>query len=198
MIDKMFSPKGYSQPFVWFAKYNNNEMLTEFEDSGKENEFKDIDKSRLAEFGMLGRGAKLSYSVATGVFDITGKKVEFMLECEDGSAICLNGSPRQYNDVITFKSAYLDYDPATQQSENIIDGYFFGYKHSFAVNGMSIHSKIVFALPMEDTMRFGVRLVTDKSIIGKLIVFVDGAAVKELDVNLTGDEAQELEWLFIC
>lgn len=198
MIDRFLSPKGADQPFIWFASYENQELITEFEDDGRENSFYSIDKSRIKEFGLLGRKAKLFYDSNTGVFNIVGHKVEFLLELDDGKVIPLTKQPEPYNDIITYKSAYTDYNLTTKQTCSYIDAYFFGYKHSFARNdGMEIHSKIIFSLPMDDTMHFGIRLATNKDISGKLITFIDGEATNEFNIDVQKNEATEIEWPFI-
>lgn len=198
MIDRLLSPKGADQPFIWFASYGNKEILSEFEDSGKENTFYSIEKDRIKEFGILGRGAKLSHDIATGIFNIYGKKVEFLIEHENGDVISLTGQQGPYNDIITYKSAYSDFNPITNQICSFIDGYFFGYKHDFKTQDTQIYSKIIFALPMEDTMRFGIRLVTNKDITGRLMAVVDGEIITGINMTTKANEATEIEWKFVC
>jgi hypothetical protein len=197
MIDRLLSPKGADQPFIWFANYGNKEILSEFEDSGKENTFHSIEKNRIEEFGILGRGAKLSHDITTGIFDISGKEVEFLIECKNGDLIPLTRQQGPYNDIITYKSAYSDFNPITNQICSFIDGYFFGYKHNFITKGIEIHSKIIFALPMEDTMRFGIRLVSDKSIVGRLMIIIDGEIITKMNIETKANESTELEWKFV-
>ncbi|WP_312339056.1 hypothetical protein [Anaerospora hongkongensis] len=198
MIDRLLSPRGADQPFIWFADYGNKQMITEFEDSGIENKFHDIDKTRIKEFGILGRGAKLSLNASNGIFDICGKKVEFLIWKDDDTIINLTSQESPYQDVINFKSAYVEHNLNTNQSYSVIDGFLFGYKHNFKISDNEFFNKIIFALPLDDTMRFMIRMVANKEIVGKLMAIVDGEVIKEFDLVLNPNEAKEIEWLFIC
>ena len=207
MIDRFFSPKGFDQPFLWFANYGDNKMVTEFEDSGKENTFKSIEKDKVKEFGLLGRGDKLKHDISTGIFDIYGHIIEFSIKCENGDIISLTEQKKPYNDIITYKLAAATGSvvavPGTTNytftgESNIIE-YFFGYKYNFiSDNGININSKIIFSIPIKGTKYFNIRLVADKEIKGTFIITVDNNNVKELDMALSPNEAQELKWEFIC
>ena len=56
--------------YLWFSKYFNDSLFTEFENSGKENDFNDIDKENLKEFGLIGHGSKIWFNTDDGVLQL--------------------------------------------------------------------------------------------------------------------------------
>jgi hypothetical protein len=98
MIEKLISPREPYQPYIWYADYGDNNVLTEFEQDGKENKFEINVKIKLKEFGLFGKGLKLFYNVDNGIFTISRNIVKFHIELEDGRIINLYDQYKHYAD----------------------------------------------------------------------------------------------------
>lgn len=195
MINKLMSPKGDQQPFIWFAEYENKEILTEFEDSGKENQFNAIDKARTKEFGLIGRGLKLSFDTDTGEFAILNKKINFKF-IKDGKDVNLTHQLAKYNDLITYKSAFTDYDPSGKTLGSCIDAYFFGYKGEIVIDGILCHMKVIFGLPVGGQIKFSITLSPKEAINGEIRISIDGVEPQGIMANFKANEGQEFSWSF--
>lgn len=201
-IDKFLSPIE-RQPFIWFAKYGENDTLTEFEDNGKENEWNTIEKDRLIEFGLIGRGAKLFYSINDGIINVMDKQIKFFLQNEDGSTIKLNNREGEiYNDIVQFKGFYNEYDPMDKNRdpnkplENIIDSFHFGYKHKIELPQGILHVEHVFRLPLGKPMKLGFRLTPNFELDSKLVVRVTGMKDQIIDIHVRANPKRKEESLF--
>ena len=103
--------------FIWFAKYYDDTLFTEFENNGKENLFYDINKENLKEFGLIGQGAKYSFNTEDGTISVknpngTSYTFDFNLEDENQKLIRLskNTETAPYNDIIQLKRFYTDFE----------------------------------------------------------------------------------------
>jgi len=203
-IENLESPIEW-RPFIWFAKSHDGTILTEFEDSGKENEFTNIDKVNLKEFGLLGRGLKLWYSTEDGILNIFDKKVEFYIEDEEQQVIKLSGIELEnYNDIIQYKGFYQDFAVNTKNALGgiVIDSYHFGYKHIVSIKDKGdIWVQSIFRMHMENKespMKIGIRLATSFDLKGKLFINIDGAVDTEpMDIMVLSGRAENYEKDFL-
>jgi len=60
----------------WIAKYNDKTQLSQFNEDGEENLFKDIDQDKLTEFVIGNPYKRLSVDLTTGIFNINGVLLE--------------------------------------------------------------------------------------------------------------------------
>jgi len=196
-IENLESPRE-GQPFIWFAKSYDGTILTEFEDSGKQNEFDTIDKVNLKEFGLIGRGSKLWYSTEDGILNIFDKKVEFYIEDEEQKIIKLSGiESEKYNDIIQYKGFYQDFAINTKNALGgiVIDSYHFGYKHVVNVKDKGdIYMQSVFRMPMDKPMKIGFRFATTFDLKGKLFIKINGEVDTEpMDIMVLSGRAENYE-----
>ena len=135
--------------FGWYAKYYRGSIIDEFNDDGSDNDFRDIQKDLVKEFGLYGGGTNLWMETHDGVFHITSKKgshaIRLYLEDEVESIIKLTDRDDIiYSDIIQYKGFYTYASAPTGKEENkdkplngdmVTSKYIFGYKTTFEVNG---------------------------------------------------------------
>lgn len=133
--------------FGWYAKYYKGSIIDEFNDDGSENDFRDIQKALVKEFGLYGGGTNLWMETRDGVFHITSKKgshaIRLYLEDEDEAVIKLTDRDDTiYCDLIQYKGFYTYASAPTGREEDkgkqlngdvITSKYIFGYKTTFEV-----------------------------------------------------------------
>jgi hypothetical protein len=176
-IEKLISPIDDRQPFIWFAKAEDDSILTEFEEDGKENEWNSINRKTLKEFGLFGRGVKLYYNINDGIIHIDNRTIEFYFEDENKSIIKLSGrNDIKYNDIVQFKHAYWDFDKKLGLQTHIIDAFHFGYKCAIPVKNSNIYFQFLFRMPMGQPIKLGFRFAPEfpLNLTGKLHVIIDG------------------------
>jgi hypothetical protein len=200
-IEKLESPIS-RQPFIWFAKSYDGTLLTEFENSGKENLFDSIDKVNLKEFGLLGRGAKLWYSSEDGVINIdsefSNRKIEFYLEDQKQNLIKISGRKfEKYNDIIQFKAFHQDFHVNTKNAMGglVIDAFLFGYKKVITIpDEGDIHFQFLFNLQMGKPMKLGFRFAPTFYLNHKLFVRIDGQQdVEPIEIKVLADRSEAYE-----
>lgn len=133
--------------FGWYAKYYKGSIIDEFNDDGSENDFRDIQKALVKEFGLYGGGTNLWMETRDGVFHITSKKgshaIRLYLEDDDEAVIKLTDRDDTiYCDLIQYKGFYTYASAPTGREEDkgkqlngdvITSKYIFGYKTTFEV-----------------------------------------------------------------
>jgi len=151
--------------FGWYAKYYKGSIIDEFNDDGSENDFRDIQKALVKEFGLYGGGTNLWMETRDGVFHITSKKgshaIRLYLEDEDEAIIKLTDRDDTiYCDLIQYKGFYTyaaaptgkEEDKGKQLNGDVVTSkYIFGYKTTFEV----LEGK------NEGTLNFTARIVID-------------------------------------
>ena len=195
-ISNLTSPISW-QPFIWYAKSFDDSLLTEFEDDKTENEFSDIDRVNLQEFGLMGRGAKLWFSTNDGILNIQDKRLEFYLEDEEQKLIKLSGRNEFYNDIIQFKQFAQVLTTNTKEGFGplTIDAFHLGYKHSFEIEGKGkIHFAIILRMPMGHPMKIGFKITPSFDFKGKLFMRINGQPDSNpSDIDTKGDVSVTLE-----
>lgn len=158
--------------FGWYAKYfkgpgSNGTIVDEFNDDGSENDFRDIEKRIVKEFGLYGGGTNLWMETRDGVFHITSKKgshaIRLYLEDEDENIIKLTDRDDicydnliQYKGFYTYASAPTKENKGKQLNGDIVTSkYIFGYKSIFTVK------KISSGKWYEGTLNFMAKIIVD-------------------------------------
>jgi hypothetical protein len=176
------------QKYIWFAQYTDGSMLCEFEPSGKENLFRDIDRTRLRRFGLMGVGNVFSFDTKTGEFDVNGKKLSAVYD-----VIPLIGADTLYNDIITFKDAEATFNPGGGTTSRITK-FSVGYKTKITVGSKQFNLRLILALPEGGQPYFSVRLVCNEDVAGKLTLKL-GESEETFEAPLKANHGGELNWL---
>lgn len=190
-----------NQTFIWYAKYNNDiPMLTEFEDDGKENEFNDINKEELKEFGLLGNGGKVYFNTNDGVIHLDNEReANIFLENENGITSLTKNDNVKYNDIIQYKKGFLNYDPTVgdRQSKLNVAINYIGYKARTYVSAMNVLSfQIIYGLPMGEPNFFIVKLNSEDVNYKGKIVLTYGGNRDEAPIELKKNKVSTFEILF--
>lgn len=166
------------QDFMWFAKYKNGTILSEFDNNGGENSFYDIVKEDVAQFGVVGAGNILMFDALTGVFILNGEHIDIHY----GDTELTNGNT-SYTDIISFKDAGAYLLPNGQTTDGVIDKYNFGYKCK--INGFNMQC-IVFIDMVSGKIYLNVRLVSAVSANGNIKIR-DINIPAPLDANIASE-----------
>lgn len=180
--------------FMWVAQYNDDTYIKEF-GCEKKVRFKEIDKNRLKNFGIVGLGNKLYYDTEAGVFYINGIRITFLYRTEEWEYNLTNQETR-YDDVIQYKKCFTDLNPGIRKViDEGIESYNFGYKTQFNCKGVVFNFKAICAVPAEGREPYiNIRLVSDKSLDGELIIKVDEKIIDRYDAPLEKNKGGEINW----
>lgn len=69
----------YTQSVIWVCRFTDGSLLREWEDSGKEHLFKEIDRAKLKEFHLVSATFDYYYDCQTGIFKVDGREFVFPL-----------------------------------------------------------------------------------------------------------------------
>lgn len=172
-VDLFETPNG--EAFSWIASYNDETVLREFEKDGEEYKrhmFADIDKEKLAKFGIGGFGSHLFFDVETGIFNILGNSVEIRIR------------NTETNDLHTFTNVLPKYDglimyrqgeslPPSKEfplGRDFVTGYFFGYKAKIG----AFNVKFIIGV-LGGRINLEARLVPDSDFKGDVILRIGEA-----------------------
>ena len=179
-----------SRLFIWFAKYDNNDYFYEYDT--KFNEFDKINKDIMVCFGLTGMNMIMSYDVATGIFDICGRKLSFMYKDKDGNEFKLTDTGKVYNDCISYKSAETVLI-GQNQGRSIINGYHFGYK----VKLDKFNLKIIVHLPMEGSVNMDISITSDENMDGELQIIRNEQLYKTVPMQLNKNQTSNVNWIVV-
>ncbi len=168
-VDLFETPNG--EAFSWIASYNDETVLREFEKDGegyKRHMFADIDKEKLAKFGIGGFGNHLFFDVKTGIFNILGNSVEIRVRNTDTNELhtFTNVLPA-YDDLIMYRRGE-SLPPSVQypNGKDFVTGYFFGYK----AKTDNFQVKFIITCLGGEGIGLEVRLVPDSNFNGDIIL----------------------------
>lgn len=198
---------GDRQPFIWFAKYNDDSILTEFDDEQKENNFNDIDKENLKEFGLLGKGVKIYYSTEDGIIKMKDTKghidiIESSLKNGDAVECISSRKDTVYNDIVQFKGFHQDFDPLTKDPLHgvVIDSFHIGYKIVIKGETGVIYVRVLLRLELGSGIKLGFRFAPTFDLKRKLCIKAGspdplfGYTEKEVaDINVLADKSNVYE-----
>lgn len=195
--NQYFSPVK-QRDFIWLAEYYDSKYLTEFDfETGKQNDFYLIDKSKLIKFGLIGHGYKFNFNITGGIFDLLGRKISFIYKVNN-KYIYLTNKNIIYNDIITYKSAYSDFDPFGKklQSNNYsIYQYNFGYKIQLYFENIIFNFKAICHIPLNQAIYLGIKLVIDQRLDGELLILKNEAIIEQVKAPLEEGVSGTFNWV---
>lgn len=194
MFQHLPSHSPVSQDLIWVAEYADGTHLAEFDlSTHEENWFRDIEKEKLIEFGLIGCGHKMYFEVIGGRFHMTGRTIAFEYKIGEIS-YPLSGLWESYSDIISYKDAASTLNPNGGVA-NQITQYNFGYKKQLKINGVNVKFQAVCHLPYDAPIRFHFRLVSDSELNGQLVIVKDNWHTETFDAPLKENVGGELNWI---
>ena len=138
MENLSYSPH-YKQDIIWICEYNDGSFLREWTDSGEENPFSSIDKSKLRKFHTISSNFDYFINCQTGVFTVDGKQYVFPL--------CGLDNVNYADGLIHYKDAFTEFVSARCKHGDY-DGFaIMGYEMGWKVIKDNIKSQVVLHLP---------------------------------------------------
>lgn len=134
-----YSPK-YHQDVIWVAEYSDGSLLREWDDSGKEHLFREIDRNKLRKFHLISSDSDSYFDCQNGVFTIDGIKYAFPLAGEN-----LNFA----EGLIHFKNATTEFVSANKRISEYSGFEINGYEMGWKVSHDNIKSQVIFSLPQK-------------------------------------------------
>jgi hypothetical protein len=195
-----------AQPFIWMVEYFLG-GLAEFDlESGVENSFQDIDKSKVIRFGLIGNNRKLYFECVGGTFNIAGRRIDIAFETKDGERHMLTGNGSNYmNDIITYKKAIADVPVgvgnkkvSTARSgvlESKIVGYYYGYKSQIKHGDITFQFKPIVSLPLSKPAFIAVNIVANTDLEGRIIFIRNREEIESFNGMLVKDKNYQINWL---
>ena len=137
MAELSYSPH-YTQKIIWVCGYNDGSILREWDDSGKEHPFREIDKNKLRKFHLISADSDSFFDCQTGVFTVNEKQYVFPLA---GEGLAYAEGLIHYKDATT---EFMNEKLKLGQYDNFeIMGYEMGWK----VIKDNVKSQVVLHLP---------------------------------------------------
>jgi hypothetical protein len=195
VFDQSNGKSPVNQDFIWLGEYLDGTHLAEFNlQTGKENYFHDLQKSKLLRFGLIGHGMKL-IAYRDGVFSIAGVCIEVGYRI-DGKYYPLTGYTRQnYTDVITFKDAESMFVQGGGVTRPHINMFSFGYKANITTNGINFHFKPIVKVPYNKPIYMNFWLVADQDLDGEFVVKRNNKEVYSVHAPLRKGIGGETDWV---
>lgn len=181
----------FPQDFIWYSQ-EADRIVSEFDESGAEHNFSEVDKKKTLTFGLKGPELDFHYDVETGDFYLMSQHftLKAMIEGEEARIA-------EVKDPITYKRAFARFDPmGGNQGGSIIAEYFFGYKTVLFTKKGRVHFKAIVSLPMfEDAIRLAVHVSPEEISTGGTVSLMIGEQPFESDeFNLAPQEAFDYQW----
>ena len=191
-----------SQDFIWVGEYLDAQIISEYDFiDQKERSFYSINRDKLINFGLIGKGFRFYFSTLTGIFNLADAEVEIRYETDD-DVFHLTGVPNvKYNDIIQYKTAASNFDPITGiQDKGSITSFNIGYKVKINHkdkngNDVNFHFKPIFRIPYREFIHLYMWLVCDTKLDGRLIVMRNKVKVFEIDAPLEPGLGGETIWV---
>ena len=180
-----------SRLFIWVAQYNNEEYFYEYDKDF--NQFDDIQKDILKNFGMIGMNMIMNYDVSTGVFDICGRKIGFVFRDTDNNEIRLTNTDNIYNDCISYKSAERVIVGRNQGSVSI-SSYNFGYK----IRLDNLNLKVIVHIPAyTGKVNIDISITPDDNIEGELLILRNNEYNQKYSLKLVKNQMSNVNWTVV-
>lgn len=179
-FDTLESP--ISLPFIWYAKYNDDTIISEYTDTGVKNDFYSLDKTKIKEFGLFGRGNKLYINTSDGIFhmvnqniSLLNKQVElYFIDNTNIQTNITNNSVLDYSDVFALKGFFGDLAKGQTTAVWYINEFLFGYNTKISLPKGNLSLKVSFNMPLGKKITMKIKLVPDGfNLIGNLFVVED-------------------------
>lgn len=184
------------QDFIWAAEYFDESNLLEFENDSIENSFYAINKQQLSKFGLIGCGHKMFFDVLTGVFNVSGKIIELEYINENNVVYKLTNNGNIYNDIIQFKDAEANFNPADKYGslDSSITKFNFGYKQKLIINDLILSLKVICRVPYDSPVYLEISLTSNEEMNGKLIIKRDGKIIDTINAPIKDGIKGTLNW----
>ena len=132
-----YSPS-YAQGVIWVCEFFDGTILREWDDSGNEHPFKEIDRTHLKKFHLISQDSDSFFDCQTGVFTVNDKQYVFPLA---GEALAYSEGLIHYKDATTeFVNEKLKH--------NLYDNFeIMGYEMGWKVIKDNIKSQVILHLP---------------------------------------------------
>jgi hypothetical protein len=183
-----------SQDFIWLGEYIDGTHLAEFNlQTGAENSFYDIKKSKLLRFGLIGHRMKL-FTEYDGLFNINGMSIQVVYRV-DGKVYPLTGLSGKYSDVITFKDAESIFIQGGGVSSPKINQYNFGYKTTLKIDEITFNFKPIVKVPFNNPVHFNFWLVADTDLDGEFVIIRNGKEYQTIKAPLEKGVGGEFNWV---
>lgn len=198
-----YSPVPQIQNFIWVAEYYDGTYLSEYNfDNKHDNNYYNIDRSKLIRFGLIGMGSQMYFDVANGIFNINNNRIQvsYVVNKEEYP---LTGRTFLYNDIIQYKEAYGDINlssfPSGGNLKNNIASQAIGYKKSMFLVDANIHFKNILHIPQDKNVApyLEIKISSDKDMDGELIFRVNGMTANKVHAPLLKDKAGIYNWQLI-
>ncbi|MFF2090190.1 hypothetical protein [Paenibacillus sp. NPDC058174] len=189
-----------TQDFIWLAEYKDATFFPEISYDGvNENNFQDIDRTKLLRFGLIGMGMNMHFDVMSGIFNIAGRRIEILYQDNaTGKQYNLTGQPMvTYNDIIQFKNAEAIFNPSDNRGnlDSQITQYNFGYKQQLNIHDINFYFKAICGVPYGRNIYLNLHLVADRAFNnGIIMIKKNGAEIFELAAAMNANETYELNW----
>lgn len=196
--NRQYTHSPVPQKFIWVADYYDDTNLTEYDlQTKKPNDFYSIDRDKLINFGLIGKGSQLYYNVANGVFHINQDRFAIAYATND-EELPLTGRAFLYNDHIQFKNGYSEATLNTKDKEgkfkNSIECFNFGYKKNMSLNEVNINYQCIFTLPDREIPFLQIKVTSDKDLNGRLIIRKNNIIVDQIDAPLKANHSGLINW----
>jgi hypothetical protein len=184
------------QDFMWVADYFDKSYLLEFGKDSIENSFYDIKKSELTRYGLIGCGHKMFFDTKTGIFNISGRSIELEYIDVNGSKYNLTNSNVIYNDILQFKDAESNFNPAVSHHpmSTSVNQFNFGYKQKLKFNDIDLNLKVICKVPYDRPVYLEISLTSSKQLDGRLILKRDGSIIDEVNAPLKEGMKGTINW----
>jgi len=204
-IEKLLSPES-DQSYIYFAEYYDGTILYEYDNDHTHLKFDSIEQDKVKYFGFIGNGLKMYWEVSSTLFYIGEHQYKINIEeIEENYIMPIEKSEKK--DLITFKTAHVDSllsfgGLPKNETGNIIDGYYIGFKTKYNDNGNEIFVQEVFSIPVTGEDRrpfFGVRLSSKenkKYEISLVSTTDDNSKFSRKDIDLKDGKSSIVELYF--
>lgn len=193
--------------FIWYAKYTDGTLLTEYNTDGIKTELSSVDKTKLSEFGLFGRKNKLYINTSDGIFhfenennSILNKKIEMYFIDNAGLKTSITeNSALNYTNIIALKGFFVDVVPGQTKAVGYINKFVFGYNLNIVLPKGTLSARIVFELEYglsHETMK--IKLSPNGfNLVGDLYIIEDGTTINSpYRFSLSGTNVEEIDHSF--
>ena len=160
------------QEMYWFGEYEDGDVIKE-----QASEFGDIEKDRLAVFGLKGLGLEFTHNIKKGQMKINNTSIVLAI---DDKII------GKSNDIINFKEKI---DSPQFKGNGRIIGYYTGWKEKLPELGFKYCEVLYWVDLMSSKLKIRLRLTPENKNESKLTVISDG--VDEFPLKFEGEDKQE-------
>lgn len=198
-----FSPVKEGQNFIWVADYMDGTYLSEYNfETRVQNNYYQIDKTKLIRFGLIGMGSQIYFDVANGIFNINKNRIQISYIANEVE-YPLTGRTFLYNDITQYKDAIGDgkllSKTASGRIKNHIESHVIGYKKAMDLADVNINFKNLLHIPQNKNIPpyLEIKISVDKDLDGELVIRVNGLVANKIHAPLIKNRAGVYNWELI-